>query len=384
MKGVFLRFFTIITLLFIVAFSFFGCSNYSENTLETKKGTVYFNKENAHYSSLLIFGTSLNYYVEGDFYNTNNRTLFVEMATKIEERLEEIENIVDIKSDISEISAFNNYAVSQPFIASEQFIRLILKSQELYNLTNYFSPTLLNYSNLWKLSSATYDGIAPTELPSTENLQKLNHVSDFSTILIHQNTLTKTAQNVIINGKNYTTCLDFGAICKGYCLDVINDYFKSYGYLNGYVDFGKSSINLLNRKNGDWNLSIKNPRGENAVIKITGVNNAYVSTSGDYETFYIKDNVRYSHLIDATTGRPYQNSILSATVIGSSGYYTDGLSTALCTMGIENAISFTNSHLKDIGYKVFITVFDGEYKIFTNAPLNSITLTDSQYKLVTF
>ena len=39
-----------------------------------------------------------------------------------------------------------------------------------------------------------------------------------------------------------------------------------------------------------------------------------MSTSGDYERFFVLDGVRYHHLLEPSTGRPSRNGIASATL----------------------------------------------------------------------
>jgi thiamine biosynthesis lipoprotein len=72
-----------------------------------------------------------------------------------------------------------------------------------------------------------------------------------------------------------------------------------------------------------------------------------ISTSGDYEQYYIIDDVRYCHIIDPTTGKPVQTGIMTATIIGGSAAEDDALTTAIMTMGKDKAIEFINTKLSD-------------------------------------
>ena len=67
-----------------------------------------------------------------------------------------------------------------------------------------------------------------------------------------------------------------------------------------------------------------------AVITLNG--SGAVSTSGDYERFFIKDGVRYHHIFDPRTGYP-AGKFCSVTVMASSSKLTDVLSTSLFVLG---------------------------------------------------
>jgi thiamine biosynthesis lipoprotein len=58
-----------------------------------------------------------------------------------------------------------------------------------------------------------------------------------------------------------------------------------------------------------------------------------MATSGDYQNYFEKDGVRYSHTIDPSSGRPITHRLASVTVIHSSCMKADGLATAINVLG---------------------------------------------------
>lgn len=113
----------------------------------------------------------------------------------------------------------------------------------------------------------------------------------------------------------------------------------------------------------EWNLKIVNPfsASRDALISLP-VSDKFVSTSGTYENYYELGGVRYSHIIDPKTGCPAKSKIVSATVIGENGAYTDALSTALINLDDKAAdfmsgTSYDYVLITDDG-KVLSSVYD--------------------------
>ena len=67
-----------------------------------------------------------------------------------------------------------------------------------------------------------------------------------------------------------------------------------------------------------------------------------ISTSGDYERFFIAEGERVHHILNPKTGRSAA-AMASATVLAPTALQSDALSTILFVMGIEKGLALTNS-----------------------------------------
>lgn len=152
-----------------------------------------------------------------------------------------------------------------------------------------------------------------------------------------QNANTNESVSSIYIGDKCT--LDLGAVGKGIACDVVQDYLKKQKEVSGAVIAVGGSILLYGSKadGSDWNVAVQNPRGQDGeamgVLSLSGTTN--VSTSGDYEKYFMQDGKRYHHILDPSTGYPADSGLISVTIVSDSGLLSDGLSTACFVLGKE-------------------------------------------------
>ncbi len=68
-----------------------------------------------------------------------------------------------------------------------------------------------------------------------------------------------------------------------------------------------------------------------------------VMTSGTYRHYFDENGIRYSHILDARTGRPVTHDLVSVTVIHPDPVIADAWSTALLCLGQQDGIKAANS-----------------------------------------
>ena len=133
--------------------------------------------------------------------------------------------------------------------------------------------------------------------------------------------------------------LDLGAVGKGIACDVAQNYLKQQKEISGAVIAVGGSILLYGSKpdGTNWNVAVQNPRGQDGeamgVLSLSGTTS--VSTSGDYEKYFMQDGKRYHHILDPSTGYPADSGLISVTVVSDNGLLSDGLSTACFVLGKE-------------------------------------------------
>ena len=76
-------------------------------------------------------------------------------------------------------------------------------------------------------------------------------------------------------------------------------------------------------------------------------------SSGVYERHFEKDGVNYHHILNPRDGFPYENGLVSVTILSKLSVDGDALSTTCFSMGLEKGMELLNS-MDDV-YGVFIT-----------------------------
>lgn len=118
--------------------------------------------------------------------------------------------------------------------------------------------------------------------------------------------------------------LDLGAIAPGYAADAACELAMSLGAVSVLVDMGGE---IRCEGSRTWRIAVRSPRG-GGWLRVIEARSLAVSTSGDYESFFEHGGVRYSHILDPSTGMPARVPA-SVTVIARSAAVADALSTAI-------------------------------------------------------
>ncbi len=99
--------------------------------------------------------------------------------------------------------------------------------------------------------------------------------------------------------------LDFGGFGKEYAADRAASVLAAAGVAHALVNLGGDIRCLGAQRDGrPWQIAIRDPRHDDAVVASMPVTGAALATSGDYERFFEFEGRRYCHVIDPRTGWP--------------------------------------------------------------------------------
>ena len=310
-----------------------------------------------------------------------DKPLTEEVKTKIKDTLSALELEFSVNIDGSTVKNINE---NIDFTLSPSAKDVIEKSQTYYEFSNQkFNPAVYPLNKLWHFAKGTEVEKEQFSPPTDEELNTIlnSGVLDYSALTINGDKVQKSNPNVEI---------DFGGMLKGYASQIVMDILLDNGYSSGYVSLGTSSISLLSVEK----LSLRHPQNANKLIlelNCKEQQKTSVSTSGNYEKYYEYDGKVYSHILDTSTGKPYDNKILSATILSKDSAFADAMTTALCLC--EHNVGQTDSQLTafmkkiiefDSSASIYVVYGDGQNKqIITNKKQGKdFALLDNSFSIV--
>lgn len=197
---------------------------------------------------------------------------------------------------------------------------MLKKSRDFWLVSDgAFDVTVGPLVDLWGFTDKEY------RLPQDEEIKSRLGAVGFDKIIFHD---SERIVEFSVPGMK----VDLGGIAKGFAVDCAVNKLKEFGIKSCLINAGGQIYGLGYKMFQPWAVAVRSPRGKNLIGHTMLVNQA-VSTSGDYEQYFIKDKKRYSHIFDPRTGYPVDSGIISVTVTADDGLTADALSTAIFVLG---------------------------------------------------
>ncbi|MFA5085925.1 MAG: FAD:protein FMN transferase, partial [Candidatus Omnitrophota bacterium] len=238
------------------------------------------------------------------------------------DEVKRVEDVYSVYNHASEISRINKLRKNEKLQISDGVFNLILKSIDYSKRTfGTFDITVKPIIDLWH--KAKTRGRVPSE---DEISRALGHVG-YKNIVLDETNRT-------ISFKKEEMSIDMGGIAKGYATDRAINILEDAGINNALVTSGGDMYCLGKKSRTElWKVGIRHPRNKDKLFLEMSLKDRAISTSGDYERYFILDGKRYSHIIDPRTGYPIGDNIVSASVITSDSTTSDILATSMCILG---------------------------------------------------
>ena len=235
-----------------------------------------------------------------------------------------LEALLSIWKPGSDVVRINDAAGKAPVVVSTDTITVLEAAAQASEWTGgKFDITFGTLAGLWK-----FDHDQDNTIPSRSAIEALLPLVDYRFVQV--NRAARTA-SVTTAG----TRIHLGGIGKGHAVDRAAVILRERGLRDFLIQSGGDLYVAGLNDGAPWKLGIADPRGSGGQSFATlDLSNGTFSTSGDYERFFIKDGVRYHHLIDPDLGRPASGT-RSVTIVTDSAMLADVLSTGVFIMGPE-------------------------------------------------
>lgn len=250
-------------------------------------------------------------------------------------RVVEIDNRMSAFKENSDIMKINNSAGIKEQRINDDTFKVLKRALEFSKMSKgAFDVTIRPLTALWKI------GIKENFVPNENEINKKLKLVNYEDLIL--NNKEKSAYL-----KNKGQAVDLGGIAKGYAADEVKRILLQYEIENALINLGGNILTIgYNLSGAPWQIGIQNPfdaRGQ--YVGTVTVTNKTIVTSGSNEQFFIKDGVRYHHIINPHTGYQSTNGLLSVTVLCESSIDADAVTTAIFVQNIDESIAL----LKNIG-----------------------------------
>ena len=226
----------------------------------------------------------------------------------------------------SEVSRVNRLAAQQPVKISDELFALLQRAE-------WFSKLTAGVFDVTFASVGYHYDYRQHRQPDDQTIQQEINRIDYRKMKLKNGTVHFELAGMRI---------DLGGIAKGYAVDRSIELLQQCGIRQALVSAGGDSRILGDHHGRPWMIGIQHPRKKQALALSIPLSDSAISTSGDYERYFISNGERVHHIIDPKTGKSAHDA-WSATIIGADATSTDALSTSVFILGAQKGLQLIDS-----------------------------------------
>jgi len=267
----------------------------------------------------LAMGSELTLMAWASDEDTTNRA-FDDVFTEFDR----LDHLMSVWKEGSDILRLNAAAGDHPVPVSTETMEALVTARQVSEWTHgKFDVTFGALSDVWK-----FDQDQDNSIPAAAAIAARTPLIDYRKLL-----LDEKAGTAFLQKKGMRAHL--GGIGKGYAVERAEAILRKAGLNDFSIQAGGDLYVAGQRGDRPWRLGIADPRApDGSIFARIELRDSTFSTSGDYERYFIKDGVRYHHILDPATGQPAR-LCRSVTIVAKRPVVADGLSTGVFLLGPE-------------------------------------------------
>lgn len=225
-----------------------------------------------------------------------------------------------------------SFAKGEAAVVDTELVQMLQTAQAFSRASDQlFNPAIGKLITLWGFHRDNYEAALPDP-------------AQISALLAAKPTLDDLEfQGPEVISHNRAVEVDLGGFAKGWALDHAAAYLRKQRVFNALINIGGNVMALGKKGDQPWVVGIQHPREPKAMATIALRDGEAIGTSGDYQRYFMKDGVRYSHLIDPHTGRPseaMQAATLLVAAAENAGTISDAASKPVFLGGVAQAMHY--------------------------------------------
>jgi FAD:protein FMN transferase len=242
------------------------------------------------------------------------------------DRLDSLMSVWRAGSDVLRINAA---AGDHPVAVSADVVEALKIARQISEWTNgKFDVTFGPLADIWKFDAQNQDNSVPGAAAIASRVP-----------LIDYRLVEIDAAKSTVFLRRAGMRVHLGGIGKGYAVQRGAALLRAAGVRDFLIQSGGDLYAGGTADGRPWRLGIQDPRAPaGRTFATLDISDGTFSTSGDYARSFVKDGVRYHHLLDPATGQPARGC-RSVTVVADDPRVADGLSTGVFIMGPRDGMA---------------------------------------------
>ena len=265
------------------------------------------------------------------------------------DEFDRLDRLMSVWVETSDVSRLNAAAGRQPVQVSPEVLEVLQLALEAGEWTGgKFDVTFGALSGLWK-----FDHDQDDRAPPGEAIAARLPLVDYRQLEIDPAAGTAFLRRAGMR-------VHLGGIGKGYAVDRAAAILRAQQVHNFLIQSGGDLYAGGRRGDRAWRAAIRDPRADRSFAAMD-LENATLSTSGDYERFFLDGGTRYHHILDPDLGRPARGT-RSVSIVAERAVLADALSTGVFVMGPDAGMALVE---KLPGVEAVIVTDRNEVRIST-------------------
>jgi thiamine biosynthesis lipoprotein len=240
-----------------------------------------------------------------------------------------LDAMMSVWKDGSDILRLNGAAGERAVPVSPETREVLHIANEISEQTDgTFDVTFAALSGLWKFDYQDKDN----SIPDRKEIERRLPLVNYRDVVVDD-----SAGTVMLRRRGMR--VNLGGIGKGYAVDRAVDIMRRSGLRDFMIQAGGDMYVAGTRGDRPWRLGIRDPRGPaDKIFASLDLTDGTFSTSGDYERFFMKNGVRYHHIIDLRVGEPAR-LCRSVTLVTDRAVIADALAKGVFILGPEEGMA---------------------------------------------
>lgn len=238
--------------------------------------------------------------------------------------------------DDSTIEEFNATQTTDVLVAEAELVSLVEAARNVHRASNgCYDLTIKPLFDLWGFKQEEFNPPSDADLAQTMAIIGLDNL--------------ETVDATHLRKQIPTLRIDVSSIGQGYAVGQIVKVLEQYGVQHYLVEIG-GELKISGKKpDGEpWKIALEKPLpNERKMHKIvsfdTGIPMSLMA-SGTYRHYFDSNGKRYSHILDARTGKPIEHNTVSVAVLHPNPTIADAWSTALLCLGSREGLKAANDN----------------------------------------